>query len=116
MTKKLKAAAHAIDVRTAAACPWQACNHSRCMQLRNKAATDRAALGLVRDPSLITLHQANLASQDLIERSRRKKNVEDDANKLIERIQHAIDHNAFDSVALVEQLLIVHQAVRESKS
>lgn len=107
----VKAEALRIDTAAALACPWQDCPHKRCTEIREEAVAARARLGLVRDPLLITLHEANVAVQRVIEQARRKEDVTDAAATIIARIQHAIDHGAFDSVALAQEIGFARQAV-----
>jgi hypothetical protein len=110
----LKTALLIIDTFAAEACPWQDCRHPACVRVRGLADAERSRLGAVRNPDLITLGEANVAVQRIIEQARRKEDVKDAVVKIIERIQRAIDHDAFDSIALAQEIEIARQAVREA--
>jgi hypothetical protein len=107
----LRAAARIIDVFAAEACPWQDCCHPACTQVRSLAECERARLGLVRNPELITLREANVAVQRIIEQVRRGEDIKDAAARIIEQIQHAIDNGGFDSMALAQEIEFAQQAV-----
>jgi hypothetical protein len=103
-------AQHAIDVLAAEACPWQDCQHDRCTSVRTAAERERARLGPVRDPRLITLREANIAVQSIFDRARRGESIKDAVTEIVARIQHAIDNGAWDSVALAREIEFARQA------